>query len=300
MINWIKSNKSSIIRVMFIIPIMLVAAISISHVVSWYNLSNPLSWAIYLSIAVEVAAMTALSAASVRVKGFSVWAVFGVVTLIQFIGNIFFSYNEINVNDPNFKNWIELVTPLYDMMGIDSSDPVNHKRWLALISGGLLPLISLTCLHFFIEYGGVDEKIVKSKKEDKTESLEVEEEVKEVIEPVIIKSKIEEPVIIGNKLEEIIKPVIEENKVEEVVEPLIVEEEIETVLEDNEETITPEIIEEEVNEVEFTESSEEKKNPTEPTSTDSGYVSQGTVNNSKIQMGNTRSGENIIYKESGR
>src|SRR3972149_1696352 len=101
MLKWIKINKKSIIRTTFLIPIILVMIISISHVVSWYDLSNPISWSIYLSIAVEIAAMTALSAASVKIKG-GVWFIFIIVTLIQFIGNIFFSYKEIDINDPNF------------------------------------------------------------------------------------------------------------------------------------------------------------------------------------------------------
>ena len=64
--SWIKNNP---IRTLFLIPIILVAAISISHVVTWYSIANPINWAIYLSIAIEVGAMTALVAATNRVKG---------------------------------------------------------------------------------------------------------------------------------------------------------------------------------------------------------------------------------------
>ena len=53
---------------MFLLPILLVAAISISHVVSWYDMANPINWAIYLSIAIEVAAITALVAADKQNK----------------------------------------------------------------------------------------------------------------------------------------------------------------------------------------------------------------------------------------
>jgi hypothetical protein len=89
--EWIKNNP---IRSMFLVPILLVAAISISHVVSWYDIANPINWAIYLSIAIEVGAMTALVAATNKIKG-GVWFMFGMVTLIQMIGNIFFSFNLI-------------------------------------------------------------------------------------------------------------------------------------------------------------------------------------------------------------
>lgn len=284
MLNWLLRNKNSVIRVMFIIPIMLVAAISISHVVSWYDLSNPISWAIYLSIAVEVAAMTALSAASVRVKGFSVWAVFGIVTLIQFIGNIFFSYKEIDLNDPNFKSWVELVTPLYDTMGIDTSDPINHKRWLALLTGGLLPLISLTCLHFFIKFGGVDETTIleSPKNEDKEEFYVVENTEDEEVKPF--------------KEEDLI-PYEETGDESEGVyfEPdTSPKEEVEEVV------FEPEILEEEPI-IESPQIEEEKKN-NDDSITDNGsggFPNEESVNNSKIQMGSPKSGESIIYKNRG-
>ena len=156
MTEWISTNKRAIIRAAFLVPIFSVAAISISHVVSWYDIANPISWAIYLSIAVEIAAMSAIAASSVKAKGFSVWFVFVIVTLIQFIGNIFYSYSEINISTKSFRDWSELTAPLLEAMGSDLSDMTAQRRWLALLEGGLLPLISLTCLHFFIKYGEID------------------------------------------------------------------------------------------------------------------------------------------------
>jgi len=163
MINWLKEHKKGLIRAMFLVPILLVMIISISHVVSWYDIANPFSWAIYLSIAIEIAAMSSIAAASVKVKG-GVWIVFIIVTLIQFIGNIFFCYNEINVNTPEFKSWVELTNPIFEALGSDMSDVISQKRWLSLLEGGLLPIISLASLHFFIKYGGIDD--VKESKVD--------------------------------------------------------------------------------------------------------------------------------------
>jgi hypothetical protein len=146
--EWIKLNPN---RAMFLVPILLVAGISISHVVSWYNLANPISWAIYLSIAIEIGAMTALIAATNKIRG-GVWVMFGLVTLIQIIGNIFFSYKEIDANGDLFKSWVELTSPVWDAFGTDITDVISLKRWLAFLEGGLLPIISLTSLHFFIKY----------------------------------------------------------------------------------------------------------------------------------------------------
>ena len=146
--EWVKLNPN---RTMFLVPILLVAVISISHVVSWYNLANPISWAIYLSIAIEIGAMTALIAATNKIKG-GVWFMFGLVTFIQMIGNIFFSYKEIDANGDLFKSWVELTSPVWEAFGTDITDVISLKRWLAFLEGGLLPIISLTSLHFFIKY----------------------------------------------------------------------------------------------------------------------------------------------------
>ena len=160
--QWIKDNPN---RTMFLVPILLVAGISISHVVSWYDIANPINWAIYLSIAIEVGAMTALVAATNRIKG-GVWFMFGLVTLIQMIGNIFFSFKEIDSNGDLFKSWVELTSPLWEMLGSDPGDIVSQKRWLAFLEGGLLPIISLTSLHFFTKYD-------KNKTDEKKEVTEV-------------------------------------------------------------------------------------------------------------------------------
>jgi hypothetical protein len=152
---------------MFLVPILLVAGISISHVVAWYDIANPISWAIYLSIAIEVGAMTALVAATNKIKG-GVWFMFGLITLIQMIGNIFFSYKEIDNNGDLFKSWVELTGPIWEMIGSDPSDIPAMKRWLAFLEGGLLPIISLTSLHFFVKY----ESVNTPKVEDESPKIE--------------------------------------------------------------------------------------------------------------------------------
>ncbi len=147
-LNWVKNNPN---RFMFLIPILLVAVISISHVVTWYDIANPINWAIYLSIAIEIGAMTALVAATNQIKG-GVWIMFGLVTFIQMVGNIFYSYKEIDETGELFKSWIELTGPIWEMLGTETTDTIGLKRYLAYLEGGLLPIISLTSLHFFVKY----------------------------------------------------------------------------------------------------------------------------------------------------
>ena len=155
--SWIQRNFKKIIYVAFLVPILTVAGVSISHVTSWYGLSNPFSWAIYLSVGIEIAALSALAAISAQM-GKKVYFPFGIVTLIQFIGNIFFAYQYININSQAFKDWIDLVDPIVSYLGVESGDPVGHKRFLALFAGGMLPIISLSFLHMLVKFEEEEKK----------------------------------------------------------------------------------------------------------------------------------------------
>jgi hypothetical protein len=149
--NWIQKNFKKIIYIAFLVPILAVAGVSISHVTTWYGLSNPFSWAIYLSVGIEIAALSAVAAISAKM-GKKVYIPFGIVTLIQFIGNIFFAYQYIDVDSQQFKDWVELVDPVVSYLGVDSGDPIGHKRFLSLFAGGMLPIISLSFLHMLVKF----------------------------------------------------------------------------------------------------------------------------------------------------
>jgi hypothetical protein len=134
---------------------------SISHVVSWYDLGNPISWAVYLSIAIEVFALASISAASIKTSKTAIWILFGIVTAIQIIGNIFYEFKDIDINGEGFQSWIQLIDPFF----IDW-EPMDHRRLLAIIQGGTLPIMSLTALHFYIQF--------KEKQTENASSKEIE------------------------------------------------------------------------------------------------------------------------------
>jgi phosphoglycerol transferase MdoB-like AlkP superfamily enzyme len=155
--NWFQKNFKTIIYIAFLVPIITVAVVSISHVTKWYGLSNPTSWAIYLSVGIEIAALSALAAISAQM-GKKVYFPFAIVTLIQFIGNIFFAYQYIDVNSQSFKDWVDMVDPIVSFLGVESGDLVGHKRFLALFSGGMLPIISLSFLHMLVKFEEEEKK----------------------------------------------------------------------------------------------------------------------------------------------
>lgn len=156
--NWFHKNFRLIITFAFVIPILTVAIVSISHVTKWYGISNPISWSIYLSVGIEIAALSAMAAIAANM-GKKVYFPFIIATIIQFIGNVFFSYMYINPASPEFISWVELSSPILSFMGVESTDIIAHKRFLALFAGGMLPIISLTFLHMLVKFTeGEDQK----------------------------------------------------------------------------------------------------------------------------------------------
>jgi hypothetical protein len=155
--NWFQKNFKTLVYCSFLVPILTVAIVSISHVTKWYGISNPVSWAIYLSVGIEIAALSALAAISAKM-GKKVYFPFAIVTLVQFIGNIFFAYQYIDINSHSFKDWVDMVDPLVSFLGVESGNVIGHKRFLALFAGGMLPLISLSFLHMLVKFEEEEKK----------------------------------------------------------------------------------------------------------------------------------------------
>lgn len=163
--NWFSRNFKTIIYVAFLVPIITVAIVSISHVTGWYGISNPMSWALYLSIGIEIAALSALAAISVNM-GSKVYVPFGIVTLIQFVGNIFFAFEYIDITSTQFLSWVDLTGPILEYVGVEQGNLQSHRRFLAIFSGGMLPLISLSFLHMLVRFNEERRLTSKSESED--------------------------------------------------------------------------------------------------------------------------------------
>jgi len=230
--NWFDRNYKTIIRFSYVVPILFVAVVSIGHVITWYNITNPISWAVYLSIGVEIAALSSLAGMAVK-RTSAVYLPFILVTLIQFIGNIFFCFQFIKVNSPLFLEWVKLVDPLFSLANmVTPGDLDSHRRWLALFGGALLPLISLSFLHLLVKFNDRE-----AEKDDKITETNVIEEIKPEEKPVITEDdggyhKIFK-VPVGGVTEEQAKEVVK-NYIETIKEPVIIEESVDS--------ITPEVM----------------------------------------------------------
>ncbi len=176
--NWIEKNYKTLIIAAFLVPIITVAIVSISHVTKWYGISNPVTWSVYLSIGIEIAALSALAAISANM-GKKVYFPFAIVTVVQFIGNIYFAYSYIDINSKPFQDWVGLVSPLVEFMGVDPTDFSGHKRFLSFFAGGMLPLISLSFLHMLVQF--TEEDRLKSNQTNTDENVVNNIEAKDII-----------------------------------------------------------------------------------------------------------------------
>jgi hypothetical protein len=80
-----------------------------------------------------------------------------------------------------FKDWVDLVSPLVYYLGVEPTDFVGHKRFLALFAGGMLPVISLSFLHMLVKFTEEERKNrVESEPENEPIKIEASELVSEV------------------------------------------------------------------------------------------------------------------------
>ena len=141
------TNKSKLIRgfviTTFVVLYLIVSIISTIHVIDFFRLSNPEWLAISLALAFEVGAAASLASLVVldKMNKFIVWSLFIVLTLVQAMGNTFYAYSHLN----NFNQWIEL-------FGLVDEDLIYQKRILSIISGAILPLVSLGFIKSLVDY----------------------------------------------------------------------------------------------------------------------------------------------------
>jgi hypothetical protein len=157
-------NKNKLIRgfviTTFVMLYLIVSVISTIHVIDFFRLSNPEWLAISLAVAFEVGAAASLASLVVldKMYKFIVWSLFITLTLVQAMGNTFYAYSHLN----NFNQWIEL-------FGLVDEDLIYQKRILSIISGAILPLVSLGFIKSLVDYI----------KPDEDEKIEIEEPVEE-------------------------------------------------------------------------------------------------------------------------
>jgi len=236
--KWFRKNREIVLKSIYSIPICFAIVISVFHCIAWFNIANPSPFAIAMSIGLEVAAATTLIALMTGKITFSIILTFIVVTIYQMLGNIFFSFNFIDENGELFQTWVQFMTIILGETNTWTTE--LHKFWLSVISGIIVPGLSLLSLHLIATFEFKEDnpppkqKVPIEETETEIEEVVVEETPVEVIEddivqPIVEVKKgtpvIEYPIAVEEpKIEEV---VVEETPVE-VIEgaPVIIDEEI--------------------------------------------------------------------------
>ena len=152
----------------FVSLYVIVSVISTIHVIEFFRLSNPEWLAISLAIAFEVGAAASLAAiiALDRMSKWMVWSVFIILTLMQMMGNTYYTYSHVE----NYQGWAEL-------FGLAEEDPIFQKRVLSIISGAILPVIALGFIKSLVDYIRPAEPLIAKAVEEPAK--ETEEEIVE-------------------------------------------------------------------------------------------------------------------------
>ncbi len=77
------------------------------------------------------------------------------------LGNIFFSFTYIDETGQSFKDWIDMTGGLFETMGVEKNDLNSHKTILSFLTGGLLPIISLTFAHMLVKFSEKNQSVVE-------------------------------------------------------------------------------------------------------------------------------------------
>jgi hypothetical protein len=127
----------------FVTLYLLTSLISTIHVIDFFSLSNPYWLAVALAIGFEVGAAASLASLIVldKMNQTLVWFLFILLTAMQIMGNVYYAY----INLENFQGWVEL-------FGLIEEDLIYQKRILAIVSGGLLPIIALGFIKSLVDY----------------------------------------------------------------------------------------------------------------------------------------------------
>lgn len=152
----------------FVLLYIITSLISTIHVIEFFRLSNPEWLAISLAISFEIGAAASLASLVVleKMNKTVVWILFIVLTLMQAMGNMYYSYHHAN----NYEQWMEL-------FGLIEEEPIYQKRILSFISGAILPLVSLGFIKSLVDYIRPDESKIPI--DDNTGSDDIIEEEQE-------------------------------------------------------------------------------------------------------------------------
>lgn len=142
-----------IITAFMLVP-LITSVVSTIHVVSFFELSNYYILSLVLALAFELGALSALAGLVVmdKINKSVIWFIFILLTAFQMIGNTYFAYDTTTTKMLTETNLIKNFSELFGFVNENHEDAVFIKRMIAVLTGGVLPVISLSFLHLLMSY----------------------------------------------------------------------------------------------------------------------------------------------------
>lgn len=128
---------------LYVVLYVIVATISCICSIDFFDISHNTLSSIVLAISFEIGSMGCLFGALTTLKNKNnalIWIVFFFLTAMQMMNNTYYSY----AHAENFKDWAEL----FDLIDLEV---ITQKRIIAIISGCVLPLVSLSFVHLLVD-----------------------------------------------------------------------------------------------------------------------------------------------------
>lgn len=116
----------------FSLIILFVSLTSFFHVMEYWTLTNKMPFYIITAIATELVIIGSMFGIRYTWVG---WLPFILGVFVQGVGNIFYSYININIETDYFKAYVELFKPWFELAYGDELDITNYKRVLAYSNG---------------------------------------------------------------------------------------------------------------------------------------------------------------------
>jgi hypothetical protein len=153
MLKWSTlTTIQKIVVVTFLSVPILSSIISTYHIIALFTLGNPNWVAIVIAIAFEAGAIGSLLALSVldKMNKGIVYTVFGILLLMQIIGNVYFSFDWVSQMIAANPNWLKTFADLFSW--VVGSDPMVAKQFIAYLIGLPIPLLGVLLSKAFVDY----------------------------------------------------------------------------------------------------------------------------------------------------
>lgn len=136
---------------LFVILYLFVGIVSTMHSIEFFSISNMSTLAIMLAVAFEIgqaAVLFAMLNDTSQHKKYMPWALMGILTIVQVIGNIYSSYKYMIINSQ------EEIKYFTDSILFFIADPDQHYNnvMISYITGAILPIVALMLTSMVVSF----------------------------------------------------------------------------------------------------------------------------------------------------